>query len=366
MSCVLSDLNRRQDLAMRMIMTLVLVIFILAGCSSEASSIVMPEVIEKEVILEVEIPTEPGKLVIYSGRSESLVDPIIVRFGQATGIDVQVKYAKTPALASLLLEEGSKSPADLFFAQDQGGLGSIEDLLGTLPENTLNLVPEWARSSDSKWVGVSGRARTVVYNNKNMDASALPDDMWGFTDPKWKGKIGWAPTNASFQTMVTGMRSAWGEDMAKRWLTEIQANEPKVYPKNTPQVAAAAAGEIEVGFVNHYYLHRFLSTEGDDFAARNYHPRSGGPGSLIMVAGAGILESGSNKENAQKFIDFMLSPVAQQYFASQTFEYPLIEGVKTSLLLVPLAEINSPNIPLKDLADLDGTVKLLQETGILP
>ena len=85
-----------------------------------------------------------------------------------------------------------------------------------------------------------------------------------------------------------------------------------------------------------------------------------------MVAGAGILDSGSNKENAQKFIDFMLSPVAQQYFAGQTFEYPLIEGVKTSLVLVPLDEINSPDIALRDLTDLDGTVKLLQETGILP
>ena len=149
-------------------------------------------------------------------------------------------------------------------------------------------------------------------------------------------------------------------------MTDIQANEPIVYPKNTPQVAAAAAGEIEVGFVNHYYLHRFLSEEGEDFSARNHHLPAGGPGSLIMVAGAGILDSGANKENAQKFIDFMLSPVAQQYFASQTFEYPLIEGVKTSLVLTPLAEINSPEIALKDLADLDGTVKLLQETGILP
>ena len=340
--------------------------FTLVGCSTEASPTPAPQVIEKEVIKEVQVPADPGKLVIYSGRSESLVAPIIAQFEQASGIDVDVKYAKTPALASLLLEEGTKSPADLFFAQDPGGLGSVEDLLGTLPEDTLALVPEWAQSSDSKWVGVSGRARTVVYNNKNMDASELPDDMWGFTDSKWKGKIGWAPTNASFQTMVTGMRSAWGEDVAKKWLIDIQANEPKVYPKNTPQVAAAAAGEIEVGFVNHYYLHRFLSTEGEDFAARNYHPRAGGPGSLIMVAGAGILDSGSNKENAQKFIDFMLSPVAQQYFAGQTFEYPLIEGVKTSLVLVPLDEINSPDIALRDLTDLDGTVKLLQETGILP
>ena len=111
----------------------------------------------------------------------------------------------------------------------------------------------------------------------------------------------------------------------------MRANNPLVYPKNTPQVAAAAAGEIDVGLVNHYYLHRFLAEEGDTFPARNYHLRGGGPGALIMVAGAGTLSTADNKDNAERFIQFMLSPVAQQYFAGQTFEYPLIEGVKVQL-----------------------------------
>ena len=146
----------------------------------------------------------------------------------------------------------------------------------------------------------------------------------------------------------------------------MQANDPKVYPKNTPQVAAAAAGEIDVGLVNHYYLHRFLAEEGDSFPARNYHPTAGGPGALIMVAGAGILSTADNKENAEKFLEFMLSLVGQQYFASQTFEYPLVEGVNTQFGLVPLADINNPGIGPKDLADLEGTQTLLREVGIIP
>ncbi len=336
--------------------------------------VVIGSVACSEPIVPVEAPTkvekmiakDAGDLVVYSGRSESLVGPIIGQFRRATGINVEVKYAKTPLLANLLLEEESKSPADVFFAQDIGGLGAVEGLLEVLPEATLDLVPDWARDPDSKWVGISGRARTVVYNNNKISESDLPDDMWGFTKPKWKGKIGWAPTNASFQTMVTGMRSDWGEDSTRQWLVQIQANEPKVYPKNTPQVVAVAAGEIEVGFVNHYYLLRFLSTEGESFSARNYHPRAGGPGSLIMVSGAGILDSASNQQNARKFIDFMLSPIAQQFFSNQTFEYPLVEGVKPSLVLVPLNHINSPNIALKDLSDLEGTVRLLEETNVLP
>ena len=314
----------------------------------------------------VEVEREPGDLTLYVGRSESLVGPIIEQFGKATGINVKVKYAGTSELAATLQEEGDRSPADVFFAQDPGGLGAVEDMFVRVPDSTLNLVPEWARSPDGKWVGISGRARTVVYNPETMTDADLPDDVWGFVDPEWKGRIGWAPTNASFQTMVTAMRVLWGEDKTREWLEGVQANDPTIYPKNTPQVAAVAAGEIDVGLVNHYYLFRFLAEEGDSFPARNYHPRAGGPGAVVMVAGAGILSSGENRENAERFLEFMLSQVAQQYFAGQTFEYPLVEGVTTDRLLVPFDEINQPSVPLKDLADLEGTVKLLQETGVLP
>ena len=305
-------------------------------------------------------------LVIYSGRSESLVDAVIQQFSQATGVEVEVKYAGTPQLAATLLEEGENSPADIFFAQDPGGLGAVEGMLSTLPDRVLSRVPDWARSPQGKWVGLSGRARTVVYNPERIGKEELPDDVWDFVNPEWKDRIGWAPTNASFQTMVTAMRALWGEERATEWLEGVQANNPTIYPKNTPQVAAVAAGEIDVGLVNHYYLFRFLAEEGEDFAARNYHPRDGGPGATVMVAGAGILASSDNKDAAEKFLEFMLSRVGQQYFAGQTFEYPLVDGVKVPHVLVPLDDINHPSIPLKDLADLEGTQRLLRETGVLP
>ncbi len=330
------------------------------------------EVVEKEIVREVPQETifvqdaDPGKLVIYSGRSESLVDNIIQQFAEATGIDVEVRYANTGQLAATLLEEGGNSPADVFFAQDPGGLGAVDSMLAPLPGAILQQVPDWAQSPEGKWVGISGRARAVVYNSEKLTEADLPDDMFGFTDPAWKDRIGWAPTNASFQTMVTAMRSQWGEEKTRQWLEGIAANDARVYPKNTPQVAAAAAGEIDVGFVNHYYLFRFLAEEGEDFPARNYHPRAGGPGSIVMVAGAGVLSTAENPESAAKFLQFMLSPVAQQYFASQTFEYPLVEGVKTQRVLLPLAEIVKPNLSAGDLADLESTQKLLQDTGVLP
>ena len=309
-------------------------------------------------------PSEP--LVVYSGRSESLVDAVIQQFSQATGVEVEVKYGSTSQLAATLLEEGENSPADVFFAQDPGGLGAAEGMLAALPDRILSRVPDWARSPEGRWVGLSGRARTVVYNPERVAEDELPDDVWDFVNPVWKDRIGWAPTNASFQTMVTAMRALWGEEKTTQWLEGVQANNPTIYPKNTPQVAAVAAGEIDVGLVNHYYLFRFLAEEGEDFPARNYHPRAGGPGATIMVAGAGILNSSNNRDAAERFLEFMLSRVGQQYFAGQTFEYPLVEGVNVPHVLAPLDEINHPSIPLKDLTDLQGTQRLLRETGVLP
>ena len=348
---------------------LVLALAALAACTSEkVVEVPVEKVVEVPVEKVVEVPQDAGSLVIYSGRSESLVGPIIEQFKEATGIDVSVKYGSTSEMAATLLEEGKNSPADVFFAQDPGGLGAVsnEGMLSDLPDEIVSLVPGWARSPDNKWVGLSGRARTVVYNTGGLSQADLPDSMLGFTDPRWKGRIGWAPTNASFQAMVTAMRVLWGEDRTEEWIEGIKANDPKLYPKNTPQVAAAAAGEIDVGFVNHYYLHRFIAEDGEDFSARNHYMRSGGPGSLVMVAGAGLLETAENRDNGLKFLRFMLSKVAQQYFAGQTFEYPLVEGVKVNRLLVPLDQLGQPDIDMVSLADLRGTQDLLRRLDVLP
>jgi iron(III) transport system substrate-binding protein len=309
---------------------------------------------------------DSSRLVIYSGRSESLVGPIIAQFEETSGIQVDVRWGDTPELAATLLEEGRNSPADIFFAQDPGGLGAVIDMLQPLPESILEQVDPRFRDPQGRWIGISGRARTLVYNTAELDEADLPGDLWGLTEARWEGRIGWAPTNASFQTMVTAMRGLWGEDETRRWLLEMQANDPIAYDKNTPIVAAVGAGEIDVGLVNHYYLYRFLQEEGESFPARNYFLPDGGPGALVMVAGAGILATASNPQAAAQFIDYLLSQVAQQFFATQTFEYPLVDGIVTARELPALDELNAASIDLADLADLQGTVALLRETGVLP
>lgn len=310
--------------------------------------------------------TSEKSLIVYSGRSEELVGPIIEQFGRDAGVKVRVRYGGTSELAATILEEGERSPADVFFAQDPAGIGAVTPVLAELPDSILARVEPRFRSPDRRWVGISGRARVVAYSTRLLSEADLPDDIREFTDPRWKGRIGWPPTNGSFQAMVTAMRVLWGEEKTRRWVEGVSDNDAQVFPNNTTILEALGAGEIDVGFVNHYYLLRFLEERGESFPVRNYHPRAGGPGALILVAGAGILETAGNREAAGRFLEFLLSPAAQQYFTARTFEYPVIRGIRTHRLLVPLSRIKSPEVDLAALSDLRGTLDLLRNTGVLP
>jgi iron(III) transport system substrate-binding protein len=312
-------------------------------------------------------PTQPASITVYSGRTESLVGPLIERFRSETGTQVSVKYGDTSELAALLLEEGANTPADVFFAQDAGALGSVSaaGLLANLPEDVLSAVPAALRAPGGQWVGLSGRARTVVYDSRETDPAELPQTIDGFTDPVWRGRIGWAPTNGSLQAFVTAYRKLRGEDAARSWLEGIMANEPRSYEGNTPIVQAVADDEIDVGLVNHYYALRARAEQGDAFPVRNHFVSGSDPGALVNVAGAGILAASEQPDAGRRFIDFLLSADSQRFFAQETFEYPLVAGVEGPAGVPPLASLQVPEIDLSELADLQGTLRLMQEVGAL-
>ena len=308
------------------------------------------------------------ELVIYSGRSKSLVAPIIKQFEKETGIKVKVRYGNTAQLAVALLEEQSKSPADLFWAQDAGALGAInkEGLFNALPESILSKVPQHFRNSGGGWVATSGRARVIAYAPERVKPEALPDSIFELTEPKWKGRVGWAPQNASFQAFVTGLRMLKGEQKTEEWLRGMKANGAKSYPKNTPIIQALASGEIDLGLPNHYYLFRFK--KGDSkFPVEQAFFKAGDPGNLVNVAGIGLLKTSSHSQAAHAFIEFLLSAKAQQFFVSEVFEYPVTDEVIPNVKLLPLDELLKlmPKLDLEALDDLEGTLKLLRKAEIL-
>lgn len=338
---------------------ILLAVLVLAACQPVAPSTSTGETTSDE---------SSQSLVIYSGRSENLVDPIIQQFAEETGIATEVRYGGTSELASTILEEGSNSPADVFFAQDAGALGALSQAgrLQPLSESVLGSVSDEFVGAQGDWVGVSGRARVLVYNTDELTEADLPADVWGLTEEQWSGRVGWAPTNASFQSFITAMRVLEGEERTREWVEAMIANGVQAYDNNSAIVAATAAGEISLGLVNHYYLYRFLAEEGETFAARNYHFPTPHAGTMINVAGVGILDTAANTDAATRFVEFLLSNEAQQYFADETHEYPLAgEGIETSELLVPIADIATPELDLGDLDDLEGTLVLLQEAGAL-
>ena len=308
-----------------------------------------------------------GPITVYSGREEELVAPLFEQFTEETGIDVEVRYGDSAELAATIAEEGDNSPADVFFAQDPGSLGAVDAQLAALPEDVLDRVGERFRDADGRWVGTSGRTRVLVYNTDAVADDELPASVLELTEPEWEGRVGIAPTNASFQAFVTGMRLSLGDDATREWLEGMRDNGAKTYEKNTPIVEAAASGEIDVGLVNHYYL-GLVKEEQPDAPIANHLFEDGDAGNLVSVAGAGVLASTDQDEDAEAFVDFLLTDDAQRFYVEEAeeAEYPLVEGVEPSPGLVPLDQIEGPDVELTSFgSELEATVEMLRETGWL-
>lgn len=305
-------------------------------------------------------------LVIYTGRAEEQVGDLIATFEEESGQTVDVRYGDTAELAVQLLEEGDASPADLFWAQDAGALSAVDEagLLVDLPQKVLDEVPEEYRAEDGRWVGTSGRARVFTYNPDLVMADELPESVFELTDPLWAERVAIAPTNGSFQAFVTAMRVSEGDDVAEQWLLDLKENGARAYESNTLILDAVDAGEIDLGLINHYYWYQKAAEVGEDAVTAQldfFEP--GDPGSLVNVAGTGILTTGESNPAAAEFVEFLLTPSAQQYVVDVAKEYPLVDGVDQVKGLPPLDSLRGPDVALNELADLQGTLEMLTETG---
>lgn len=311
-------------------------------------------------------PAASGTVTIYSGRSEELVKPVLDEFSEETGISVEFRGGQSGELAAQLITEGDASPADVFFSQDAGALGAVEDegLFAELPGEVLALVPETYRSASGRWVGTSARVRVFIVNPEL--APDPPTTIDELLEPQWKGKLGFAPTNASWQSFVTGLRVLRGEDGAREWLEAFSAQDPVAFENNNLIRDAVDAGEVSVGLVNHYYLYEKIAAEGADaVVAKNVYVDAGDPGGLVNVAGMGILASSDHQDAALALAKYLLGETAQTYFAEETFEYPLIAGVSPAAELPSLESLGAPEIDLSDLDSLAETQELLADVGLL-
>jgi len=311
----------------------------------------------------------PAPVTVYSGRNESLIGPILERFTEATGIPVEVRYGETAELAATLLEEGANTPAEVFIAQDAAALGALaaEGLLRSLPSDVVSGVPARFADPGGRWVGLSGRARVLVYNTASISPDELPATLEAVADPRYRGRFGVAPLNGSFQAQMAVYRALEGAEALEELLAGLAANRPQRSANNRAIVDAAIAGEIDFGLVNHYYLWRALQ-ERPDAPAKNWFQPGGGASSFINVAGAGVLAAPADVDAAEavELVRWLLSDEAQRYFAGETFEYPLVPGVPAAADLVPLDELATPDLDFGAVsAVLDETLAAIDASGLV-
>ena len=308
---------------------------------------------------------EVTELTIYSGRSEEFIAPFFAQWEQESGIKLNVRYGDSAELAAQILEEGKNSPADLFLSQDAGSLGAVSaaGLFAKLPDSVASQIEKKYIAEDRTWVGVTGRARVFAYRPGAIDV--LPLSVADLTKPFYKGKLGIAPSNASFQAFVTALINQKGEKFAENWLKAIKANDAKIFLKNSAIVEAIDKGEIDLGLVNHYYVWEVSEALGREIDVKIGFFTPGDIGNLVNVSGVGIFATSAKVSAATELINFLTSKPAQLSFVENTHEYSLIPGVKSPEALPDLKRIGAPQVDLRSLEKVQQTQELLVKVGLL-
>jgi iron(III) transport system substrate-binding protein len=325
------------------------------------------------------------QLVVYSGRSQALVAQLVKDFKEQTGADVEVRYGNDAELLAVMEEEGEQSPADIYWANTTGALAnaSQKGMLVPLPDSLVNK-PYSYTSSSGEWLPITVRFRVLAYNPQNIDPDELPESVMDLPkQSEFEGRVGWTPTYSSFYDFMTTMRLLKGDEEAKNWVEGMKELNPKSYSSNTPMVQAIAAGEIDLGLTNHYYVlrmkeggeegefedHEEYGETGPDPNAtiEMYHFASGDVGNLALVTGASVLQNSDDSELAHQFLNFLISEKAQQYAAEAVHEYPVVRNVSVPGYMIGEDEAFdlSPEYDYEQLRQLEGTLNLLREAGLI-
>ena len=307
-------------------------------------------------------------ITVYSGQHDQTVSLLVKDFEKRTDVKVSVRSGDEAELANQILQEGSGSPADVFFAENPPALEALrgKGLLSALPATVLRVVPKRYSSPQGNWLGVSARSVALSYNVGQVPAKTLPKSVLDLASSAWKGRVGFAPTETDFQPVVTAVIRLKGSVAARRWLEGIRAN-GKVYPDNEALVAAVNDGRVGVGLLDHYYWYRFRDEVSQaKTKSRLHYFRAGDPGALVDVSGVAVLQSSSRKASANRFLAYLVSPAGQRIIAtSESYEYPLRPGIGNPRLTYPLSALRPPRLSMTALGDGRETLALLQDVGLL-
>jgi iron(III) transport system substrate-binding protein len=309
-------------------------------------------------------------LTLYSGQHEQTTSKLVAAFTRQTGIKVKVRSDDEAVLAQQMVQEGAKSPADVFFTENSPPLVQLDErgLLSPVAAATLADVPAQYSAPTKDWVGVSSRVSALVYNSDALSPSQLPTSVLDLADPKWAGKLAISPGETDFQPIVTSVELQYGRAAALSWLKGIKKNAGShVDPDNEALVANVNKGITKIGLINHYYWYRLQAELG----ASKLHSKLGyfaadDAGYLVDVSGAGILKSSTHQAEDQKLLSFLVGASGEGVLASSdSFEYPVGSGVAANGALTPFDTLHPKTLPIAKLGDGKSAVTLLQDAGLL-
>ncbi len=310
-------------------------------------------------------------LTLYNAQHEETTAALIRAFTAQTGIGVRVKSDDESVLTAQIEQEGSRSPADVFFTENSNWLQQLDDrgLLAKVHPSTLADVPARDSASNGDWVGVSGRFSVMIYNPSKISAAQMPRSVMDLASTRYKGKLELAPGETDFWPIVTSIERAKGRSATLRWLKAIKSNagSDDHTPDNETLVSDVSDGDADMGLINHYYYYRLRDETGAaDFHAKLslFAPRD--PGSVEDISAAGILRSSKNQATAQRFLAFLTSRAGQRVLAHSTsFEYPLAKGVAPNPALPPISNYKPSPIRPAQIGTGAGALQLLEQAGLL-
>lgn len=313
---------------------------------------------------------EPERLVVYSGRAERLIKPVLDSFQAGTGIQVDLLSSGTTELVNRLQTEGARTQADVFLTNDAGSLERARELhlLQSLAlPDVERAIPAAYRAADNSWIGLSGRLWVVVYN-KNLAKPSDLRSLLDLADPKWKDRIAIPNAGSEYlQTGVSVMKAVYGDERVRQFLQGLKANAGmQVYGKSSQIVEAVAKGQVALGIVNHYYIYRQLATQPDaPIAPLVPDQHEGGMGAILNVAGIGVTAHARHLEAAKRLVAFLASEAGQKQFAELNKEYPLRPDVAADPALPERKKLRTASVPLAKLSELrEPAMTLIEQVGL--
>lgn len=308
---------------------------------------------------------------IYSARKEALIKPLLDRFTQQTGIEVNLVTGKADALLSRLASEGEFSPADLIITTDAGRLVRAKQQGLTQAFNTSFLHSQVAgqyRDAENHWIGLTLRARPIMYAPERVDIGRL-QGMADLTKPEWKKRICIrSSSNIYNQSMLAAMLVGKGEKATADWSKGVVANFART-PKggDRDQIKAVVAGQCDIAIANTYYLAGMLADKKQNPIARQvkvFWPDQNGSGAHVNISGAAITRHAPNANNAQKLLEFMLGKKAQQWYAESNHEYPIRMGIEHSEILKSFGDFKVEQVSMQKIGELNGkALEIMDKAG---